>query len=111
MMRLADFADSPPGPPVEEMIKDGTSPVLKFLARLLTLIFSCIAWLLVLIASALMLLFHLIAMAVARGTDATLSAVLRAEVRTKDDVSLAFARLLGRTPDRETSLSSRRQAA
>ncbi len=104
-------AVAPAGRPVEELTRDRSSPVLRFLARLLTLVVALLVWLLVLIASALALLLHLMVMALARGTEATLSAVLSGEAAAKDDVSSTFARLSGRTAEAETPLPSHRPAA
>ena len=95
MIRLGEV---PARKPVEEMTTRPTSPVLRFLARLLTLIVAFFAWLFVLIGAALVLLVHLMVAALARGTSATVFAVLPAEAAAKDDMVLAFARLRGRAP-------------
>lgn len=95
MIRLGEV---PAAKPLEEMTQHRTSPVLRFLARLLTLIVAFLAWLLVLIGAAVVLLVHLMVVALARGTGATVSAVLPAEAAAKDDMVSASARLLGRAP-------------
>ena len=95
MIRLGEV---PARKPVEEMTPHRTSPVLRFLARLLTLIVAFFAWLFVLIGAAVVLLVHLMVAALARGTTATVSVVLPAEAAAKDDVVFAFARLRGRAP-------------
>jgi hypothetical protein len=95
MIRLGEL---PARKPVEEMTPHRTSPVLRFLARLLTLIVAFLAWLFVLIGAAAVLLVHLMVAALARGTGATVSAVLPAEAGAKDDMVSAAARLWGRAP-------------
>ena len=93
MIRLAEL---PAAKPVEEATKSGTSPVLRFLGRVLAVVVAFFVWLFVLIGAAAMLLVHLIVAALARGTQAAVLAVLPAEAEAKDDLSRAFARLRGR---------------
>ncbi len=90
------LAEGTAGSSLEQATNNGTSSAFRFLARLLTLTVSFIVWLLVLTASAFVLLIHLLAVTLARGSDATLSAVLAAEAAAKNDFSSAFARLSGR---------------
>lgn len=111
MIRLGEV---PARKPVEEMTRHRTSPVLRFLARLLTLVVTSLAWLFVLIGAAVVLLVHLMVAALARGTNATVLAVLPAEAAAKDDMTAAFARLLGRRaaePALETSGAAKRPMA
>jgi hypothetical protein len=96
---------------VEEITKDGTSPVLRFLARLLTLLVAFLAWLFVLIGAAAVLLVHLMVAALARGTSATVSAVLPAEAAAKYDMVSAFARLWGRVPRRRLETTETKRPA
>lgn len=90
MLRLGEV---PAGKPVEEITKDGASPVLRFLGRLLTLIVAFFAWLFVLLGAAVVLLVHLLLAALARGSAATVAAVVPAEAAAKDDMTSAAARL------------------
>lgn len=110
MIRLGEV---PARKPVEEMTRHRTSPVLRFLARLLTLIVASFAWLLVLIGAAAVLLVHLMAAALARGTSAAVAVVLPAEAAAKDDVVFAFARVRGRSsgPRLATAEAAKRPAA
>ncbi len=93
MLRLADGAW---GKSVERMASEQTSPALRLLIRLLRLTVACFVWLLVLLASAFVLLLHLMVTTLARGTDATLSALLAAEAARKDAMSSAVAGLADR---------------
>ncbi len=93
--------DVPAGRPVEELKRAWTSPALLFLVRLLTLAVTSFVWFLILIASAVVVLLYLIAGALARGANAMLSAFLSAEAAASEDVSRAFARLLGRRTESE----------
>ncbi len=93
MVRLAEVS---PLQPVDEMNKGGSSPLLRFLGRLLMLLVACLVWLLVLIGAAVVVLLHLLASALVRGTNAMLAAVLSAEVEAKNDVTSTARRLLGR---------------
>lgn len=95
MIRLGEV---PAGNSVEEIAEDETSPVLRFLARLLTLLVAFLAWLVVLIGVAAVLLAHLLVAALARGTSATVNAVVPAEAAAKNDLTTAAARLWRRRP-------------
>lgn len=112
--KVIRIGEVPPARSIEEWTQAG-SRALKFVGYALTLVVAFFAWLFVLMGASVVLFFHLIAAAMARGTNATLGAVLTAESTANSDMTSTFTKLkrFGRTPgpSPETTEDASRRAA